>query len=108
MRSRARQISAVVLIKDSRGYLIRGALVYLRGVPERRLNAPAEKVTDKRGLVTMRLQPTKLLPLRAGGRLTIFVRARKPGEPVLAGASTRRLVSLRLGAPTRVAQKAHR
>jgi len=38
------------------------------------------------------------MPLAKGGALVIFVRARKPGENLLAGVSTRRLVQVRIKA----------
>ena len=38
-------------------------------------------------------------PLVAGGALVVFVRARKPGENLLTGVSTRRLVQASVGAP---------
>ncbi len=89
-------IRVQLLVKDTRGYLIRDAIVFVRGTPENRVRPVAEVRTNREGLAVLTLKPTKLLPLRAGGRLTVFTRARKAAEPINGGVSTRRLVSLRL------------
>lgn len=100
VRSRTKPIRVQLTVKDTRGYLVRDAIVFVRGVPERRVLPAAEVRTNGHGVAVVTLRPTKLLPLRAGGRLTVFTRARKAGEPVNGGVSTRRLVSLRLARPS--------
>lgn len=100
VRSRTKPIGVRLLVKDTRGYLIRDAIVFVRGTPENRVRPVAEVRTNRQGIAVLTLKPTKLLPLRPGGRLTIFTRARKAGEPINGGVSTRRLVSLRLAKPT--------
>ena len=97
VRSRTKPILMQLVVKDTRGYLVRDAIVFVRGVPEKRVHAIGEVRSNARGIALVKLKPTKLLPLHDGGRLTIFTRARKAGEPVNGGVSTRRLVSLRLG-----------
>jgi len=87
-------------VTDSRGYAVRGALVYAVGLPYNRVAETAEVATGADGWATVTIAPTRLLPLRRGAALTMFVRARKPGEPLLAGISTRRLVQVRLGPPS--------
>jgi hypothetical protein len=79
------------------GVCVSGALVYAVGVPFDRLTAAPEVQTGSDGWaeVTFRVKPT--FPLRRGNLVVIFVRARKPGDSVLAGVSTRRLVSVRVG-----------
>lgn len=86
-------------ISDTRGFVVRGALVYMIGLPYGRIANVPEQQTGTDGWVTFQVQPTAKLPLVNGGALVVFVRARKPGENLLAGVSTRRLVQLRLGAP---------
>jgi hypothetical protein len=87
--------TAAFRVRDTRGYVIRGALVYVVGVPFGRVNPAAEVATDMNGIATISLVPTARLPLVNGGFLVLFVRARKPGEDVLGGISARRLVSVR-------------
>lgn len=100
VRSRTKPIRAEITVKDTRGFLVRNAIVLIRGVPEGRLLPVAEARTGPTGVVVFRLRPTKRLELKAGGRLNMFTRARKAGEPVNGGVSTRRLVSLRLARPS--------
>ncbi|MGH3001204.1 MAG: hypothetical protein ACRDM1_00780 [Gaiellaceae bacterium] len=80
----------------STGFVVRDALVYVTAIPFARIQQPAEVQTNQEGWATITLQPTARLPLKKGYLLTMFVRARKAGDSVLAGVSTRRLVSLRI------------
>ena len=79
-------------VSDTRGYSIQGALVYALGLPYSWVRNAAEVPTDASGWATITLQPTSAMPLQRGGALVIFVRARKPGDNLLSGVSTRRLV----------------
>jgi hypothetical protein len=79
-------------VSDTRGFSIQGALVYALGLPYNYARNAPEVATDGTGWATITIQPTAQLPLRRGGALVIFVRARKPGDNLLAGVSTRRLV----------------
>jgi len=92
--SRSVQVVAKFRVVDSKGYVVRDALVYGVGVPANRVSKPSETKTDQTGWATLVYAPLRGLPLKNGARLTIFVRARKPGESILAGVSTRRLVSI--------------
>ena len=78
-------------VSDTRGFSIQGALVYALGLPYGWTSAAAEVPTDSSGWATIALTPTANMPLRPGA-LVIFVRARKPGDNLLAGVSARRLV----------------
>src|SRR5712691_4544971 len=80
-------------VSDTRGFSIQGALVYALGLPYGWTSNAPEATTDGTGWATISLQPTAAMPLRPGA-LVIFVRARKPGDDLLAGVSTRRLVQV--------------
>jgi hypothetical protein len=86
-------------VSDSRGFSIQGALVYALGLPYSWVRNAPEVETDGSGWATITMQPTASLPLKRGGALVVFVRARKPGENLLAGVSTRRLVQASVSRP---------
>jgi hypothetical protein len=96
LRSRA-TFTGRFRVMDTRGYAVRDALVYVVGVPFSRVSQPAEVKTAVDGWATIQFTPTQRLTLWNGYYLTMFVRARKEGGDLLAGVSTRRLVSLRTG-----------
>lgn len=83
--------------ETSGGKPVSGALVKAIGVPFDRLSAAPEAVTGGDGwaTITFRIRPT--FALKRGNLVVVFIRARKPGGNVLAGVSTRRLVSVRVG-----------
>lgn len=76
------------------GQSVQGALVFAIGLPYSWSHAAGEVTTDSTGWATVTFNPTRSLPLRHGTSLVVFVRARVPGQNVLAGASTRRLVQV--------------
>jgi hypothetical protein len=95
--SRSTPITARFHVSDTKGLSVQGALVYALGLPYGwTYNAP-EQPTDGSGWATITIQPTRSMPLARGGELVLFVRARKPGDSLLAGVSTRRLVQERIG-----------
>lgn len=79
-------------VTDSRDRPIAGALVYTIGLPYAWLRSAAEVATGNDGWATVTLSPTNALPGKAS--IVLFVRARKPGESLLGGVSTRRLVQV--------------
>ena len=76
------------------GRPVQGALLYATAVPYNQFTVPPEGTTGSDGTVTLTLgQRTGFPAARQQQNLTMFLRARKSGEPLLAGISTRRLVS---------------
>jgi hypothetical protein len=87
-------------VTDTRGYVVRDAIVLVTGVPLGWIQAPQEVRTNVDGLATVQIQPTTFLRLVRGGSMVKFIRARKEGDPLLAGISTRRLVRVRTARPS--------
>jgi hypothetical protein len=83
-------------VSDARGNLVRGAVVYAIGVPYGWVRPAPEVVTGSNGWATIQFFPTRVMPLHRAA-LVFFVRARKPGERLLSGVSTRRLVQVGIG-----------
>lgn len=83
-------------VADTRGYVIRGALVYAIGLPYSWVRNAPEVITGTDGWATIQFFPTSRMPLRRAA-LVFFVRARKGGDNLLAGVSARRLVQVGIG-----------
>jgi hypothetical protein len=81
-------------VSDSRSHSVMGAMVFIVAVPFGSTSTPPEAATGSDGWVTFRMRPTRMVKLGRRGSIVMFVRARRPGEPLLAGVSTRRLVNL--------------
>lgn len=96
IRVRDEVVTLRVRVTDTRGRLVQGALVYAEGVPFGRVDVSPETLTDATGVATVTFRPTVRLPLQPNTAVQFFLRARKPGENLLAGVSTRRLVQVRI------------
>jgi hypothetical protein len=84
-------ITARFHVKETQnGKSVSDALVYAIGLPYSRVTVPGEVKTDATGWATVTFNPAKFFPRK--GFVTVFIRARKPGDDALAGVSTRRLV----------------
>jgi hypothetical protein len=79
------------------GRPVRGALVYATAVPFNQFNVPAEQTTNGDGFAELDFRVLSSFPLSPKqGLLVMFARARKSGEPLLGGISTRRLFSIQV------------
>ncbi|HST25923.1 MAG TPA: hypothetical protein VLJ76_08020 [Gaiellaceae bacterium] len=95
LRLDSRQLVARIHVSDTCNQSVQGALVYVAGVPYNQIDAPPTAVTDSTGWATLSFQMLAGYPVTHSQQLlALFVRASKPGENVLAGISTRRLVSV--------------
>lgn len=88
-------INVRVKVKDTRGYVVRGALVFVRSTPEV-TSTPPEQLTQQDGWVTLTTVPQADFPKNPSYNVQMFVLARKSGDDRLAGVSTRRLVQFGL------------
>jgi len=91
--SRRGPVSVRVHVSDTRGYWVRGALVFVRSTPLV-TSTPPEQVTNQSGYATLTTSPRATFPLRRGFHVQFFLRTRKEGDSLLAGVSSRRLAQV--------------
>lgn len=82
--------------KDTRGFVIRDALVFVRSTP-RVTTGGDRQLTTTDGWVTYQLTPNERFPQpRTGFNVQFFVKVYRSGDPALAGVAAYRLVQVRL------------
>ena len=91
--SRSTAIKIVVKIKDTRGYVVRDTLVFIRSTPVV-TNTPPETKTGQDGTITFTVQPESDFLIKPGYSTQFFVRARKEGDKPLGGIAGYRLVQV--------------
>lgn len=85
-------IVSQIRVKDSRGYVVRGAIVFIRSTP--RVTSGGDNLpTGIDGWVTYQLVPRANFPI-ANGNVQFFVKAYRKGDPTLGGISASRLVQV--------------
>jgi cytoskeletal protein RodZ len=82
-----------VHVSDTRGFVVRDALVFARSTPLV-TSTPPEQVTNQSGYVTLTAMPRATFPPKPGYHVQFFLRTRKEGESLLAGISSRRLAQV--------------
>jgi hypothetical protein len=102
VRSRTRSFQIRVKVEDTRGFVVRGALVFVRPTPLVS-TAPPETPTAQDGWATLRSTPRSRpgirFPLQRGLNVQFYAQARKPGERLLAGVTGTRLVQVATAPP---------
>ena len=93
VRTRTAPITIRVKVKDSRGYVVRDVLVFLRSTPLV-TTTPTELRTGDDGTVTYTVQPTTQFPIRNGYNVQFFVKAHRQGDNPLGGIAGYRLVQV--------------
>jgi hypothetical protein len=93
--SQTQSFTATFHVTDTCGQVVSGADVYVTAVPYNQFSIPAQQATGSAGNVTFTFQRKAGYPVAKHQQLLVlFVRASRPGDPVLAGVSTERLVSV--------------
>lgn len=94
------QVRLHVLVTACNGRPVQGALVFAVPIPFNQFGGN-EKMTGADGTIALTMSRERGFPARGHGQhlLAMFVRARKPGDPLLGGISTRRTVAFQVRLP---------
>jgi hypothetical protein len=91
---RTRVLTVRVRVKDTRGFVVRDALVFVRSTP-RVTTGGDRQVATIDGWVTYQLVPNANFRARTGYNVQFFVKVYRAGDPALAGVAGYRLVQVR-------------
>ena len=95
INKQTQSFSLQVRVGSTCGIDIQGASVYVTAVPYNQFDIPNERLTGNDGTATLSFTRLSNFPASSKQQqLTLFIRATKPGEDILAGVSTRRLVAV--------------
>jgi hypothetical protein len=93
VRNRKGAITIRVKVKDTRNFVVRDALVFIRSTPIV-TTTPTTQPTGQDGWIQYTVQPETDFPLKDGYNVQFFVKAYRAGDPVLAGVAGNRLVQV--------------
>jgi len=91
--SRSKPIVVQITVKDTRGYFVRNAIVFIRSTPLVTSSGDHQK-TATDGTISYSLTPESDFPIKNGYSVQFFVKAYRQGDPTLAGISGTRLVQV--------------
>jgi len=91
--SRSVPIQVRIKVEDTRGYVVRDALVFLRSTPIL-TETPTDAPTGTDGWITYHVMPRSDFPLKTGYSVQFYVKAYRKGDPTLAGIAGYRLVQV--------------
>jgi hypothetical protein len=96
VRSRSEPFEVQVRVKDTRGFVVRDALVFFRSTPLVTTNAQ-DQATGQDGWLRLTVTPEVDFPaLRNGYSLQFYAKAYRKGDPALGGIAGTRLVQVPL------------
>jgi hypothetical protein len=96
VRSRTEPFEVQIRVKDTRGFVVRDALVFFRSTPLVTRN-PQDQATGQDGWLRLTVTPEVDFPaLRNGYSLQFYVKAHREGDPALGGVAGTRLVQVPL------------
>jgi len=93
VRSRGTSITVTIVVKDTRGNLVKNAYVFLRSTPIV-TSTPTDAQTGGDGSISYSVKPEADFPIKNGYSVQFFVKAYRKGDPALAGVSGTRLVQV--------------
>jgi hypothetical protein len=91
--SRKRTIMVRIRVKDTRGYVVRDAFVFIRSTPKVTTGGD-RRLTAADGWLTYELVPEVNFPTKAKTAVQFFVKAYRGGDPALGGVYGSRLVQI--------------